>query len=208
MLISLLNIFILGNDKIETIKTPISLDYQNVLDMLEYSIELFKELEYRIQNVTKKTSLLDKQMEKAIGTEKIKYLEQKNKLLEEQQKLQKEYYDSLISERETLQKKLKESGFTFNEEGNMENYEEKLLAMQKEYKRLQDLADKSSKGSSSSSNNTASDKASKYKEELDKQEFDKQLLSLIGLFQYYKFIEPEYFTALERKLNAKGYVTK
>ena len=47
-----------------------------------------------------------------------------------------------------------------------------------------------------------------YKEELDKQEFDKQLLSLIGLFQYYKFIEPEYFTALERKLNAKGYVTK
>ena len=80
--------------------------------MLEYSVELFKELEYRIQNVTKKASLLDKQMEKAIGTEKIKYLEEKNKLLEEQQKLQKEYYDSLISERETLQKKLKESGFT------------------------------------------------------------------------------------------------
>ena len=184
--------------KIETIKTPISLDYQNVLDMLEYSVELFKELEYRIQNVTKKTSLLDKQMEKAIGTEKIKYLEQKNKLLEEQQKLQKEYYDSLISERETLQKKLKESGFTFNEEGNMENYEEKLLAMQKEYKRLQDLADKSSKGSSSSSNNTASDKASKYKEELDK------LTSLAN--KYYEIQQSDIYSCEEQWLEMKNTI--
>lgn len=184
--------------KIETIKTPISLDYQNILDMLEYSIELFKELEYRIQNVTKKTSLLDKQMEKAIGTEKIKYLEQKNKLLEEQQKLQKEYYDSLISERETLQKKLKESGFTFNEEGNMENYEEKLLAMQKEYKRLQDLADKSSKGSSSSSNNTASDKASKYKEELDK------LTSLAN--KYYEIQQSDIYSCEEQWLEMKNTI--
>ena len=155
---------------IETALTPISLEYQNVLDMIEYSVELFKELQYRIETVTKKTSLLDKQMEKAVGTEKIKYLKQKNKLLEEQAKLQKEYYDDLISERETLQQKLQKEGFKFNEDGNMTNYEEKLLAMQKEYKRLQDVADKSSKSSSSSgsSNNTASDKASKYKEELDK----------------------------------------
>lgn len=155
---------------IETALTPISLEYQNVLDMIEYSVELFKELQYRIETVTKKTSLLDKQMEKAVGTEKIKYLKQKNKLLEEQAKLQKEYYDDLISERETLQQKLQKEGFQFNEDGNMTNYEEKLLAMQKEYKRLQDVADESSKSSSSSgsSNNTASDKASKYKEELDK----------------------------------------
>lgn len=155
---------------IETALTPISLEYQNVLDMIEYSVELFKELQYRIETVTKKTSLLDKQMEKAVGTEKIKYLKQKNRLLEEQAKLQKEYYDDLISERETLQQKLQKEGFQFNEDGNMTNYEEKLLAMQKEYKRLQDVADKSSKSSSSSgsSNNTASDKASKYKEELDK----------------------------------------
>lgn len=159
--------------EIETAITPISLKYQDVLDMIEYSVELFKELQYRIETVTKKTSLLDKQMEKAVGTEKIKYLEQKNKLLEEQAKLQKEYYDDLISERETLQQKLQKEGFQFNEDGNMTNYEEKLLAMQKEYKRLQDIADKASKSSSSSSsssssNNTASDKASKYKEELDK----------------------------------------
>lgn len=177
---------------IETALTPISLEYQNVLDMIEYSVELFKELQYRIETVTKKTSLLDKQMEKAVGTEKIKYLKQKNKLLEEQAKLQKEYYDDLISERETLQQKLQKEGFQFNEDGNMTNYEEKLLAMQKEYKRLQDVADKSSKSNSSSgsSNNTASDKASKYKEELDK------LTNLAN--KYYDIQQSELFNCEEQ----------
>ena len=39
-------------------------------------------------------------------------------------------------------------------------------------------------------------------------DFEKELGRLIGLFQYYKFIEPEYFTALETKLNALGYKTR
>ena len=39
------------------------------------------------------------------------------------------------------------------------------------------------------------------------EDFNYQLRSLVGLFQYYKYIEPEYFTTLEQKLNAKGYVT-
>ena len=181
---------------IETALTPISLKYQDVLDMIEYSVELFKELQYRIETVTKKTSLLDKQMEKAIGTEKIKYLEQKNKLLEEQAKLQKEYYDDLISERETLQQKLQKEGFQFNEDGNMTNYEEKLLAMQKEYKRLQDIADKASKNSSSKSSSkssasqSASDKASEYKEELDK------LTNLAN--KYYDIQQSELFNCEEQ----------
>ena len=38
-------------------------------------------------------------------------------------------------------------------------------------------------------------------------DFNQQLRSLVGLFQYYKYIEPDYFTALEQKLNAKGYQT-
>lgn len=181
---------------IETAITPISLKYQDVLDMIEYSVELFKELQYRIETVTKKTSLLDKQMEKAIGTEKIKYLEQKNKLLEEQAKLQKEYYDDLISERDTLQRKLQKEGFNFNEDGNMTNYEEKLLAMQKEYKRLQDIADKASKNSSSKSSSkssasqSASDKASEYKEELDK------LTNLAN--KYYDIQQSELFNCEEQ----------
>ena len=182
---------------IETAITPISLKYQDVLDMIEYSVELFKELQYRIETVTKKTSLLDKQMEKAIGTEKIKYLEQKNKLLEEQAKLQKEYYDDLISERDTLQQKLQKEGFNFNEDGNMTNYEEKLLAMQKEYKRLQDIADKASKNSSSKSSvsQSASDKASEYKEELDK------LTNLAN--KYYDIQQSELFSCEEQWLEMK-----
>ena len=39
------------------------------------------------------------------------------------------------------------------------------------------------------------------------EDFNYQLRSLVGLFQYYKYIEPDYFIALEQKLNAKGYVT-
>jgi hypothetical protein len=189
---------------IETALTPISLKYQDVLDMIEYSVELFKELQYRIETVTKKTSLLDKQMEKAIGTEKIKYLEQKNKLLEEQAKLQKEYYDDLISERDTLQQKLQKEGFNFNEDGNMTNYEEKLLAMQKEYKRLQDIADKASKNSSSKSSSnssasqSASDKASKYKEELDK------LTNLAN--KYYDIQQSELFSCEEQWSEMKATI--
>ena len=189
---------------IETAITPISLKYQDVLDMIEYSVELFKELQYRIETVTKKTSLLDKQMEKAIGTEKIKYLKQKNELLEEQAKLQKEYYDDLISERNTLQQKLQKEGFNFNEDGNMTNYEEKLLAMQKEYKRLQDIADKASKNSSSKSSSnssasqSASDKASKYKEELDK------LTNLAN--KYYDIQQSELFSCEEQWSEMKATI--
>ena len=37
--------------------------------------ELLQELEYRIQNVNNKLDLLDVKMERAVGTEKIKYLQ-------------------------------------------------------------------------------------------------------------------------------------
>ena len=39
------------------------------------------------------------------------------------------------------------------------------------------------------------------------EDFEAQLASLIGLFQYFKYIEPEYFSKLETVLNAKGYKT-
>ena len=89
-------------------------------------------------------------MENAVGTTKIKYLKDQHELYKEQAALQKELQTNLKKEQAAYKSYLQKKGFKFNSDGNLTNYEEKLLAMKKEEERLQKLAD------------SASDKASNY----------------------------------------------
>ena len=127
-----------------TIKTPISLTGANINNALKQSVELLQELENRIDKVNNSISLLDKKMENAVGTTKINYLKEQNKLYKEQVNLQKELESSLKKQQSTYKSYLQKKGFKFNSDGNLTNYEEKLIAMEKELARLEAAADKDS----------------------------------------------------------------
>lgn len=144
-----------------TIKTPIEVTGKNVSSSLKYSIELLQELENRIKDVANQLSILDKKMKHATGKEKLKYLEEQNALYQEQLRLQKELEVKLKEQQNHTKNFLKEKGFQFTSDGNLKNYEEKLMAMEKEAERLEEIA---SKDKASDSQKKASED---YKNNLD-----------------------------------------
>ena len=161
-------------------KTKIDITSKNLLYALKNGINMFQELENRISRCTNQLALLDKKMERATGTEKIKNLQKQNELYEQQVGLQKEYYDSLIDEKKILREQLKKKGFAFNNQGNLISYEEKLAKMQKEYDKLDKAYEKAQKAESnykgksdkkkksySKATENAKNKLDKYKEKLD-----------------------------------------
>lgn len=153
--------------KSTTIGTKIDIK-KNTLDSIEYAVNLMQELEYRIDNVNDKLSLLDVKMENAVGTKKIEYLQKQNALYEEQAKLQKELYDNLTQEKGIVKDKLKNYGFKFDKQGNLTQYEEVLLKMEKRAKELEDQAEKSSKKASDHDTKSNSKTSKKTKKSLQK----------------------------------------
>ncbi len=168
-----------------TIKTPIANKGYNIDDSIKYNIEMLTELENRIKMVTNSLSALDTKMEQAVGSEKIKYLQEQNKLYEEQKKIQKELEDTLNKQRNYYKYVLEYKGFKFNSDGNLTNYEEKLASMEKYVESLEKSAksaqDALSKVDSNSKNKTSLEKKaneaqSKYEREKDKLDEAKKYL--------------------------------
>ena len=149
-----------------TQSTKISKSYKNVLNMIKYGINLFQELENRISRTANQLDLLSIKMENTVGTKKISYLKQQNALYKEQAKLQKTLFKSLYSEKQSVQKKLKKSGFTINKQGNLTNYEEKLLKLEKEAERAE-KASSNYKGKSDKTKNRLEKSADAAKKKLD-----------------------------------------
>lgn len=151
----------------KTTSTPISIGGKDISDSIKYNINLLTELENRIEMVGNELSILDKKMDKAVGKDKIKYLEQQNKLFQEQIQLQKDLEDKLIRQKNYYEHFLKQKGFQFTNDGNLKNYEEKLLLMEKEAEKLDKIAEAKQKASSDYNG-----KDDKHKDNLGK-EYDK-----------------------------------
>lgn len=149
-----------------TQSTKISKSYKNVLNMIKYGINLFQELENRISRTANQLDLLSIKMENAVGTKKISYLKQQNTLYKEQAKLQKTLFNSLYNEKQSVQKKLKKSGFTLNKQGNLTSYEEKLLKLEKEAERAE-KASSNYKGKNNKTKNRLEKNAESAKKKLD-----------------------------------------
>lgn len=132
-------------------KTPkIALDTKSIDAAVKYSIDLLKELENAITKVTDKISLLDKKMKYASGADKLKYLEEQNAAQKEELELLNQKDKALNTQKNHLQNKLKkEYKYTFTDDGNLTNYEEKLIALEKELEKL-DKQSESDKGSKKS----------------------------------------------------------
>lgn len=162
--------------------TTIKIDTKKILYALENSIKVFQELENRISRCNNQLDLLDKQMERSTGMERVEYLKKQNELYEEQARLQKEYYDSLVKEKLIVRKELRDTyGFKINEQGNLIRYDETMISMQKNYDSLEKAYEKAQKAESdysgksekkkeslSKATEKAKEKLDKYQEKMDK----------------------------------------
>lgn len=115
----------------KTEPTYILKSYKNIIAMVKYGVNIFQELENRIARTNNQLDLLGIKMERAVGQKKIDYLKTQNTLYKEQAKLQKVLWDKAKAEKSDVKYSLKKSGFKFDEQGNLKNYEEKILALEK-----------------------------------------------------------------------------
>ena len=110
-----------------------------------YNIDLYTELKNRIDAVGDSLDLLDAKAEHANGKDKIKLLEQQIALYKEQQKIQLELANNLKRQQNVLQSTLKSSGFQFTTDGNLKNYEEKLMSMERTLTNYENAYEKAQK---------------------------------------------------------------
>ncbi|MDB8790893.1 phage tail tape measure protein [Romboutsia sp. 1001216sp1] len=166
-------------------RPTIAIGGNDIFNSIKYNVELLQELENAIKDVNNQLSLLDKKMKNASGRDKVKYLEEQNVLYQEQLQLQKDLEDKLIRQKNYYEYFLKNKGFQFTPDGNLKNYEEKLILMEKELEKLEEIADAKQKAESSykGDNDKHKDKLSK-EYDLAKENVDKYKKSLDEIKTY------------------------
>lgn len=118
---------------VPSLSTKLPSSYGTMLNMLKHGINIFQELENRIDKVNNQIKLLDLQMENSVGTKKIKDLQIQNELYAQQCKLQKNLFDVLENQRRAMQGKAPSFGFSIDGHGNLTNYEETLNRLESAY---------------------------------------------------------------------------
>ncbi len=174
---------IYSNDFGEILTTPslstkLPSSYGTMLNMLKHGINIFQELENRIDKVNNQIKLLDLQMENSVGTKKIKDLQTQNELYAQQCKLQKDLFDVLENQRRAMQGKASTFGFSIDGHGNLTDYEETLERLEVAYENAK-KKESEYKGEDEATKN----RLSKATEEANKQlseakEFSSQYLDL------------------------------
>lgn len=148
-----------------TTQSNLAITGKDIGDAMKYDIDLLTELNNAIKMVTNQLSNLDTKMEKAIGEQKIEYLQQQIDLYKKQQNLLTKQIDGLQRQKNYYDYFLKNKGFSFDIDGNMTNYEEKLLEMEKQVADLEAIANKDK---STDKQKTQYDNAKKNLEEIKK----------------------------------------
>ena len=108
----------------------------NILPSLNFNINMFKNLEDALENLSTQLSIIDKKTKNAFGEEKVKLLQQQIPILRQQQAIQEKIAQGQREQNSELTKWLKGKGFTFDSLGNIVNYNDKLLAMEQNVESL------------------------------------------------------------------------
>lgn len=121
---------------------PKARNYSKPIDVINSGTNYFIEIENVISRLNGQLKLLEEKMENSFGAKRIEYLKEQIKLFEQQRNAQ----SRLLGELETYQSKLKSylsgKGFGFDSIGNVTNYHTKLIGMENELKRLEEIANK------------------------------------------------------------------
>ena len=103
---------------------------------LELKINRYYELENAIKRVENALSLNKTKQENASASEKVKLMKQEVELLKEKQTLIEKNRKELNKEANELKKTLQSNGFKFDANGQITNYEKRLLELQKATNKL------------------------------------------------------------------------
>lgn len=147
--------------------TSILKDGGNIEKALKFSVDLLTELDNRIKMVTSSLSMLDKQMKYATNAQKLKFLQEQNRLYKEQQALLKDREDILVRQRNNYKSQLGKKGFSFTNDGNFKNYEEKLIKLEEELDKKDKALKKANDGKNEGAKKKAQETYDKAKEELE-----------------------------------------
>ena len=128
-------------------------DINSFLDSSNFNVNQFQQLENSLNRIVNSITKIDKEMSEAFGADKQFLISKQNALLVEQNRLQKELEGRYRTQQNVLYDLLRQRGFTFNSQGDISNYQSKLISLEKEYKRLLDISENLSEQSSKQSDN-------------------------------------------------------
>ena len=124
-------------------------DLKKILPSIDFDVDMFKNLEEALKNLEAQLGVIDKKMDGTFGQERVNLLQQQIPLLKQQQIIQEKLIKGQREQNSELTKWLKSQGFTFNNLGEITNYNDKLLAMEqnvdslkKKYDALNDVEKK------------------------------------------------------------------
>ncbi|MBC6695201.1 hypothetical protein H9L25_00215, partial [Terrisporobacter mayombei] len=163
---------------IPSLPTRLQTSYSTILNMLKYGINIFQELENRIDKVNNQIKLLDLQMENSVGTKKIKDLQTQNELYAQQCKLQKDLFDVLENQRRAMQGKAPSFGFSIDQHGNLTNYEETLERLESAYENAKKKEENYTGSNETTKKNLAKATEDANKKLSEAKEFSSQYLDL------------------------------
>ena len=112
------------------------LDLQKILPSLDFDISHIKELEEVLTRLGNQLEFLEEKAEATFGQQKIDLLQQQIPLLRQQQKIQEDIAKNERNQNKELSKWLNNQGFVFNDVGDITNYNDKLLSMEKNVESL------------------------------------------------------------------------
>lgn len=141
-------------------KNPIS-----GIDSVNYSVNTFKKLEEQLKKISNELRIIGEKAEGAFGTQKIAYLNQQINLYKKQQELQHQLAEGMRQQASELKVYIQQRGVQVSSDGQVLNYSEKMLAIEKEIKALRD-ADTNNKNNSNS-NSTKIEELEKLKKSLE-----------------------------------------
>ena len=113
-----------------------TLDASKILPSLDFDISHIKNLEEALERLGNQLDFLDEKAEATFGQEKVDLLQQQIPLLREQQKIQEQIAKNERAQNNELIYWLSNKGFTFDNLGNITNYNDKLLEMEQNVESL------------------------------------------------------------------------
>lgn len=140
---------------------------------LKADVDLLTNISAVIEKITANLNKLKAQQERTWGNSEVKLLQQQITLLSEQQRLTKATEDNMKQMADYLRSSLRDKGFTFNNDGSIDNYNAKLISMTENVENLKKKMDaytgdsESYKKSLSDAYNKANDALTQTKEQLD-----------------------------------------
>ena len=139
---------------------------------LKADVDLLTNISAVIEKITANLNKLKAQQERTWGSSEVKLLQQQISLLEQQQKLTKATEDNMKKMADALRGSLRDKGFTFNNDGSIDNYNTKLISMTENVEKLKKKMDdytgdsESYKKKLSDAYNKANDELTKTKDQL------------------------------------------